>query len=83
MLSFSDFLLLIPSLGAIVLIVFGYPLAYYVIARIFIKVWPVRALRFWAMSGIDLKNMPKHCHFSCDGSCRNWTCPNYSSLNKK
>lgn len=30
--------------------------------------------RLWAMSGLFLKRLPKHCYLTCDGSCRNWTC---------
>ena len=76
MLTFQDLIILLPSLVAISFILFAYPFLYYIWARLFVKVWPKAALRAWAMSGVNLKSMPSYCPYKCDGSCRNWTCPN-------
>ena len=34
----------------------------------------------WAMSGLFLKRLPRHCRQTCDRSCGNWTCPRYHKL---
>lgn len=33
--------------------------------------------RLWAMSNMFTKKLPDHCDQTCDGRCRNWTCPRY------
>ena len=33
--------------------------------------------RLWAQSGMFLKRLPGRCRLLCDGSCKNWTCPEF------
>lgn len=83
MLKYSELLIYIPTLIAIACFLFVFPLVQYVLARLFVKVWPKVALRVWAMSGVNLKKIPDYCSYPCDGRCRNWTCPNYSKKSTK
>lgn len=78
-LSYADLFILLPSIIAIVFIIGVHPFLYYFLGRLLLERWPVRGLRLWAMSGINLKNLPFYCSFDCSISdCKNWTCPNYS-----
>ena len=36
----------------------------------------------WALSGLFVSRIPKHCKQNCDGSCRLWNCPNYCNTTK-
>lgn len=82
--SYYDLSIFIPSLIAIAFIVAFYPFLLYIIGRLMLKFNSVRGLRLWAMSGFNLKSIPKYCSFVCSESkCGNWTCPCYNKSRKR